>query len=263
LTFAQDLPPANRIVAGQWWPKDYRGPPLISIDVDAATALNLKVGDTLTVSILGRPIEARIASLREIDWRSFGFNFAIIFAPGALEAAPYTLMATIAPAKGGATASLERQLTQTLPMVSAIRVSDVVAEVKTLLQSIDGAVRIATAFAILMGMIVLAGSVVATRRQRAREIVLLRLVGATRGEVVRSQLVEFALLSTAVAAAAFGAGVIAANLVVTFVFEMPFSPDWASLSLIPVGSILLAVMAAFLASLPALNARPAEGLRAL
>ena len=80
-------------------------------------------------------------------------------------------------------------------MVSAIRVSDIVTQVKTLLELIDGAVRIATGFAILMGMIVLAGSVVATRRQRARDIVLLRLVGATRGEVARSQLIEFALLS--------------------------------------------------------------------
>ena len=72
LTFSSDLPPANRIVAGKWWPKDYRGPPLVSIDVDAATALGLKVGDMLTVSILGRPIEAtdrllprnRLAQLR-------------------------------------------------------------------------------------------------------------------------------------------------------------------------------------------------------
>ena len=148
-------------------------------------------------------------------------------------------------------------------MISAIRVADVVAEVKALLESIDGAVRIATAFAILMGMIVLAGSVVATRRQRARDIVLLRLVGATRGEVARSQLIEFALLSGAVALAALGAGAIAANLVVIRVFEMPFSPDWASLALIPVGSILLAILAALVAALPALNARPAEGLRAL
>jgi putative ABC transport system permease protein len=263
LTFARDLPPANRVVAGKWWPKVYRGPPLVSIDADAATALNLKVGDTLTVSILGRPIEARIASFREIDWRSFGFNFAIIFAPGALEAAPYTMMATVAPVAGGSTASLERRLTQDLPMVSAIRVADVVAEVKTLLQSIDGAVRIATAFAILMGMIVLAGSVVATRRQRARDIVLLRLVGATRGQVARSQLIEFALLSGAVAVAAFGAGALASKLIVTYVFEFPFSPDWPSLALIPVGAILLAVFAAFLAAIPALNARPAEGLREL
>src|SRR4029453_5562972 len=263
LKFAGGLPPGNRLVAGRWWPKDYRGPPLISIDVDAATALKLKVGDTLTVSVLGRPIEAKIASLREIDWRSFGFNFAIIFAPGTLEAAPYTLMATVAPTPGRSTAPLERQLTRDLPMVSAIRVSDVVAEVKSLLQSIDGAVRIATAFAILMGMIVLSGSVVATRRQRSRDIILLRLVGATRGQVARSQLTEFAALSAAVAVAAFGAGVLASKLVVTYVFEFPFSPDWASLALIPLGAILLAVFAAFLAAIPALNARPAEGLRAL
>ena len=114
-----------------------------------------------------------------------------------------------------------------------------------------------------MGMIVLAGSVVATRRQRSREIVLLRLVGATRGEVARSQLVEFLGLSSAVALAAFGAGIIASYLVVTQVFEFPFAPDWASLALIPLGAILLAVVAAFVAAIPALNARPAEGLRAL
>jgi putative ABC transport system permease protein len=150
-----------------------------------------------------------------------------------------------------------------LPMVSAIRVSDIVAQVKALLESIDGAVRIATSFAILMGMLVLAGSVVATHRQRARDIVLLRLVGATRGEVARSQLTEFALLSAGVALIAFIAGTIASWLVVVQVFEFPFSPDWTSLALIPAGAILLAVLAAFLASIPALNARPAEGLRAL
>ncbi|MCF2515112.1 FtsX-like permease family protein [Sphingomonas sp. G124] len=263
LTFARDLPPANRIVAGQWWPKDYRGPPLVSIDVDAATALNLKVGDTLTVAILGRPIEARIASMREIDWRSLGFNFAIIFAPGAIEAAPYTLMATASPANGRSTTAFERRLTTELPMVSAIRVSDVVVQVKTLLESIDGAVRIATGFAILMGMIVLAGSVVATRRQRSRDIVLLRLVGATRGQVARSQLIEFVLLSSVVAVAAFASGAIAAWLVVVQLFEFPFSPDWASLALIPLGAIFLAVLAAFAAAIPALNARPAQGLREL
>ena len=263
LTFASALPPANRIVSGEWWPTNYRGPPLVSIDVDAATALNLKVGDTLTVAVLGRPITARIASLREIDWRSMGFNFAIIFSPGSIDNAPYTLMATVAPGEGRSTMSFERRLTRELPMVSAIRVSDIVAQVRSLLESIDGAVRVATAFAIAMGMIVLAGSVVATRRQRARDIVLLRLVGATRGEVARSQLIEFALLSSAVALTAFAAGAMAARLVVTRLFEFTFSPDWQTLALIPVGAIALAILAAFLAALPALNARPAQGLRAL
>ena len=75
LTFAATCRPANRIVAGKWWPEDYRGPPLVSIDVDAATALGLKVGDTLTVGVLGRPIEARIASLRRDRLAQPGVQF--------------------------------------------------------------------------------------------------------------------------------------------------------------------------------------------
>ena len=263
LTFASALPSANTVVAGRWWPADYRGPPLVSIDVEAAAALGLKVGDRMTVAVLGRPIEARIASLRRIDWRSLGFNFAIIFSPGAIDAAPYTLMASVAPGAGASTASFERRLTATLPMVSAVRIADIVEQAKSLLSSIGGAVTIATVFAILMGMIVLAGSVVATRAERRRDIVLLRLVGATRSQVVRSQLIEFALLSGLVALAALGAGTIAAWALVTFLFEFDFRPDWVATLMIPAGSIALAVGAAFVAAQPALNTRPAEGLRAL
>ena len=114
-----------------------------------------------------------------------------------------------------------------------------------------------------MGMIELAGSVVATRRERRRDIVLLRLVGATRAEVGRSQLVEFAILSAAVSAAALLAGAMTAWAIVSLWFDFAYRPDWWTLAAIPSGAVLLAVFAAFLAALPALNARPAEGLRAL
>jgi hypothetical protein len=168
LTFARELPLGNKIVAGQWWPANYAGPPLISLDVDAAKALNLNVGDTLTVAVLGAPIEARIASLRTIDWRSFGFNFAIIFAPGTLEQAPYTLMATVAPDPGRSTLAFERALATQLPMVSTIRVSDVIGRVSAILGGLDAAISLATLVALLIGVAVLAGSVAATRRQRKR-----------------------------------------------------------------------------------------------
>ena len=263
LTFARVLPPANRIVAGEWWPKDYRGPPLISLDRDAAEALGLKVGDTLTIAVLGRPIESRIASLREIDWRSFGFNFAIIFAPGTLESAPYTLMATVSPPAGTDTAAFEQRLARSLPMVSTIRVSAIVAQVGAILAALDQAVRLATMVAIGMGMVVLAGAVVATRRSRIKDLVLLKLVGATRGQVVGTQLVEFALLSTAVSLLAFAAGVGGARLVTGELLDIPLQPGWGALLAIPAGAIVLAVGAALLAALPALNARPARALRAL
>jgi len=263
LTFAADLPPANRIVAGEWWPKDYRGPPLISLDRDAAEALGLKVGDTLTIAVLGRPIEARIASLREIDWRSFGFNFAIIFAPGTLEGAPYTLMATVSPPSGASTAAFEQRLAQALPMVSTIRVSAIVEQVGAILAALDKAVRLATMVAIGMGMVVLAGAVVATRSSRIRDLVLLKLVGATRAQVVGTQLVEFTLLSTSVSLLAFAAGLGGARLVTGELFDIPLQPGWGALAAIPAGAIVLAVGAALLAALPALNARPASALRSL
>ena len=263
LTFARELPVGNRITAGQWWPADYQGPPLVSLDQAAAIALKLKVGDSITVSVLGRPIEAKIASLREIDWRSMGFNFAIIFAPGVLEQAPFTLMATVSPVPGKGTEALEQGLAKQLPMVSAIRVADVVAQVRTLLVALAGAVRIATGVALLLGVIVLAGAVIATRRSRAREMVLLKLVGASRGQVLAVQAIEFALLGAAVTSTAFAAGIGTAKLLLSSSLELAFRPDWTSLIALAIGAILVTVGAALLAALPALRARPAVALRAL
>jgi len=261
LTFAAALPTGNRIVAGRWWPANYRGPPLISIDVDAAEALDLKVGDRMTVAVLGRPIDARIASLRQIDWRSFGFNFAIIFAPGALENAPYTVMATVAPPRDGDTLALERAVSRELPMVSTIRVRDIIAQVVETLRALEGAVRIATLLAIAMGVVVLAGSVVSTRRARQREMVLLKLVGATRGEVLAVQLIEFASLSAGVALVAVAAGALGAWAVVKYLLEIDFTPGIASLALPPLAAVLLSIGAALMAALPALLVRPATALR--
>jgi putative ABC transport system permease protein len=263
LTFARDLPVGNEVVAGKWWPADYKGPPLVSLDIEAARALNLKIGDTITIAVLGAPIEATIASFRTIDWRSFGFNFAIIFAPGTLESAPYTLMATAAPDAGRSTIAFERALASGLPMVSTLRVSDLVARVTTILEGLDAAIRLATAIAIVIGVAVLAGAVTATRRTRMRESVLLKLVGATRGQVLIAQAIEFLAMSGGIVLLAFLAGTAAAWGVTTMLFDLPFNPDWASLLLLPLAGMVVAVSTALIAAWPALRVRPATALRAV
>ena len=263
LTFSAALPAGNRIVAGQWWPADYRGPPLISIDVDAAKALNLHVGDRMTIAVLGRPIEARIASLRQIDWRSLGFNFAIIFDPATLAGAPFGWMASVSPPPGGSTDAFERGLSDQLPMASAIRIADVVAQVERLLRAIEGAVRIGAGFALLMGVVVLAGAVVATRATRQREIVLLRLVGATRRQATISQGIEFALIAGTAALAAAAAGIAIAFSVNRWLFDLPFKPDWIEIAAMPAAAALIASLAALAAAQAALRIRPAAGLRTL
>ncbi len=263
LTFARDLPEGNQVVAGRWWPADYDGPPLVSLDIEAARALNLKVGDRMTIAVLGSPIEAEIASFRTIDWRSFGFNFAIIFAPGTLEEAPFTLMATAAPERGAPTLAFERELAATLPMVSTIRVGEVVARVTTIFEGLDSAILLATLVAVLIGVAVLAGAVTATRRTRMRESVLLKLVGATRGQVLAAQAIEFGVMSGGIVLIAFLAGTAAAWGVVTGLFELPFAPDWPSLLGLPFGGMIVAVGTALIAAWPALAARPATALRTL
>jgi len=263
LTFAADLPAGNRVVSGQWWPRDYRGPPLVSLDADAGKALKLKVGDSITVAVLGRPITARIACFRTIDWRSFGFNFAIIFAPGTLEQAPYTLMATVAPGANRSTAGFERSLAARLPMISVIRVAEVVARVQEILGAMNAAITLATFIAILIGVAVLAGAVAATRAARARESVLLKLVGATRGQILAAQLIEFLAMSGAIALTSFVLGAAAAWAVVTRMFDLPFQPDWPALVCLPLIGVVVAVLTALGAAWPALRVRPAVALRGL
>uniref|UniRef100_UPI0028AE7E7D ABC transporter permease n=1 Tax=Sandarakinorhabdus sp. TaxID=1916663 RepID=UPI0028AE7E7D len=157
LSYAADFPEANTLVSGKWWPRDYSGPPLISLDDQAAQALGLKVGDTLSVSVLGVDITARIANTRKIDWQSLGFNFAILFAPGALEAAPHGWMATVqvAPTKERAVA---RALSAQFPTASVVRVKDVIGQVQTLLGQLSAAIRAAASVTVAAGIAVLVGA---------------------------------------------------------------------------------------------------------
>src|SRR5690606_39458211 len=88
-------PEGSRIVAGEWWPQNYDGEPLVSFEAERAGQLGVGLGDTVKVNVLGRNIPARIASLREVNWESLAINFVMVFSPNALRAAPHNLLATI------------------------------------------------------------------------------------------------------------------------------------------------------------------------
>ena len=101
---AATIPEGSRLVAGEWWAADYAGTPLVSLENRTATDLNLKIGDTVTVNVLGRNVTARIANLRAVDWQSLGINFVLVFSPGTFAGAPHTDIATLTFVDGGTTA---------------------------------------------------------------------------------------------------------------------------------------------------------------
>lgn len=262
ITWSATVPPRNRVTAGRWWPADYRGPPLVSMEARAAELLGLRVGDTITVAVLGVEIPARIAALREVDWGGLGLNFALIFSPGYIEEAPHGLLASVyAPAADDG--AIARAVAQALPSVTMLRTGDVIGRVGDLLGQIALAIRAAAAVTIAAGIVVLVGAIAASGQARRYDLIILKLLGASRRQVLLGQALEHLLLSLLLAAVALAVGGAAGWYVVTRVFALPWAPDAATVAATLAAAILLTLGIGVLGSLPAMRAKPAQGLREL
>lgn len=262
ITWAARLPPRNAVVAGRWWPADYHGPPLVSLEDKAAAALGLHIGDTITVSVLGVDVPARIAALRKIDWGGLGLNFAIVFSPGYIEEAPHGLLASVyaAPERDGAIA---RQVATALPSVTMIRVGDVINQVSDVLGQIALAIRAAAGVTVAAGIAVLIGAVAASGSTRRYDAVILKLLGGSRRQVLGAQVIEYAILSLVLIAVALAIGSAAGWFVVTQVFKIGWAPRWDLIAGTLGAAVALTLGTGIAGSLPALRARPASALRDL
>src|SRR5690625_3260493 len=165
VTWAAEPPPGARITAGEWWPADYDGPPLISMEARIAEQVGIGPGDRLTVNILGRDIEAEIANLRPVDWAELSINFVMIFSPGLVESAPQTHLATVS-LDPDQEDSLERVISDAFPNGSAARVTEALASVAAMLRAIAAALTVTASVTVVAGLLVLAGAVAAGQRRR-------------------------------------------------------------------------------------------------
>lgn len=266
LTYADTLPPGNRIVAGKWWSPVHNGEPLVSVDADFARAVGLEVGDYLTIGILGVERTARVANLREIDWESMGFNFALVFSRNAISDAPHNLAATIdlpANPDSAARGSLLRALVKELPSSSVIEVGGILVEARNLLQQVSLATLAAAAVTVLAGLAVLMGAIAAARAARTYDTVMLRVLGASRRQILLLQLAEYGLLAGLLALVALALGGGLAWVVITQLFEFDWLPDWGQVLAVLGLGVGLVLAFALAGSLPLLRAKPARALREL
>jgi putative ABC transport system permease protein len=253
--------PANAgVTAGRWWPADYAGPPLIVMDEQIANAAHLKVGDALSLSLLGRPIEARLAAVRKVDWGGFGPDFALVIDPHALQGAA---LRNIALAKMGK--SQERALTRALgakfPAVNVISVREQLEAAAGLFDRLALAIRAAAAVAALAGLLVLAGAIAAGAQARAREAATLKVLGASRAQILAAYGIEYGAVGLIAGGAGVLIGVVCAWPVVTKVMEAHWSVDWAGLGVLVGGAAIITGAGGLAAALQALSRRPAPVLR--
>lgn len=260
LTYAATPPAGTRITAGKWWPPDYSGPPLVSFDAGLANGWGVGIGDTIRVNVLGRDIDLRIASLRDIAWQTLSLNYAMVASPGLLQNAPHTHIATVRVA-GPDQGSLLRAVTDALPNVTGIRVEDVLAAVAALLDQVAAALTATGSLTLLAGALVLVGAVAAGQRRRTQEAVILKTLGATRRQIRAAWLVEFGVLGLSAGLIAALVGTLASFGVVRYIMHI----DWVFLPGMLVATLIasLAMMLIFgyAGTAAALRAKAAPMLR--
>lgn len=260
VTYSATPPEGSRLVAGQWWPPDYRGPQLVSFDAALAGAFGIGIGDTITVNVLGRDIEAKIASLRRIEWQTLSINFVFVFSPGLLDKAPHTFLATVK-ATPEAEDEVFTEVTDRFPNVTVVRIRDAIQAASEVLGNIGLAVRLIGLLSILAGVLVLAGAMLATQRRRIHEAVVMKVLGATRARIAGTFAWEFATLGLATALASLAVGTAAAYLVVRNLMNLSWTFLPGVAVAVAIGAMALTLAFGLVGTLAALRQRPLALLR--
>jgi putative ABC transport system permease protein len=261
VTYSTDIGDNTRLLAGEWWAPDYTGPPLISFAAEEAEEMNLSLGDTLTVNILGRDITATITSFREVDFSTAGIGFVMSMNPAALSGAPHSFISTVY-ATPESEAAILRDLAGQFPNITAIRVGDAIARVSSVLEGLAAAVSYGAAATLLTGFLVLIGAAAAGERARTFEAAVLKTLGATRTSILQSFAIRAAVLGAAAGMVALLTGILGGWAVSTFVMETSYEVIWSNALGIILGGILATLLSGLAFAWRPLLARPAQVLRA-
>jgi putative ABC transport system permease protein len=261
VTYAGAMPEGTRILAGEWWPDDYDGPPQISFAEEEAREMGIGLGDTLTMNVLGRDITGTITSLREVDFSTGGMGFVLTMNERALAGAPHTFISTVY-AEEEAEAQILRDVAGSAPNITAIRVRDAIDQVSGVLAGLAAATSYGAAATLLTGFLVLIGAAAAGERARTYEAAVLKTLGASRGRILRSFALRAALLGAAAGVVAIGAGIAGGWAVSHYVMQTGFTVIWPSAIAIVLGGVLATLLSGLAFAWRPLAARPAQVLRA-
>lgn len=243
LSYSSILPAGSKLVEGEWWSKDYSGEPLVSFEGEIAQGLGLKIGDNITVNILGRNVTAKIHNFRKVDWDSLAINFVMVFSPNTLEKAPHNLLATLTLPEKSRVAKegpMIQELSRTFPNTTSMRVRDAVNAFREIAEKVMAAIQASGGVTLLGGAMVLAGALTTAHRRRIRDAVIFKTLGATRKRLILAHIFEYGILALVTGIFAAGLGTLGAFLVVKFAMdaEFTFSP-LAVLSAIGISTALV------------------------
>ncbi|WP_417671286.1 ABC transporter permease [Roseibium sp.] len=266
ITYEAAAPANAELTSGEWWPQDYSGVPLVSFEDEAARELGLKIGDQITVNVLGRQITAQLANTRKVEWRSLAINFVMVFSPNTFAGAPHANLMTLG-WEGDVSAATEldllRKASNAFPTVTTVRVKDAIAQVNDLVAQLAWAIRGASSITLIASILVLAGALAAGHRNRIYDAVILKTLGATRRRLIIAYGLEYALLGLTTALFALLAGGLAAWFVITQVMNGSFVMLPVTAAAAALVALVLTVGFGLIGTWRVLGEKPAPVLRNL
>ena len=260
VTYADALPDGTKVTAGTWWATGYTGAPQISFAAEEAAEIGLKLGDTMTVNILGRDIEATVTSFREVDFSNAGMGFVMTMNKASVAGAPHSYISTVY-ATADAESVVLRDISKAYPNVTAIGVKAAISRVSEALTAIAEATTLAAMATLITGFVVLIGAAASGERARIYEAAVLKVMGASRGRILASFALRSVLMGAAAGGVAIVAGAIAGWAVLTFVMDSSYTFEPQSALIIVLGGILATLLAGLVFVLRPLSTRPAHVLR--
>jgi len=225
LSWADRMQADNRIVAGEWWPNATSRKTQLSVEDGIAAALGIVLGDELTYDIAGSAITATVTSLRKVDWDSFNVNFFVVSPPGLLDHQPVSYITNFYLPPGNA--ELLNTLIRQFPNFLLIDVAQVMTQVQKIMDQVARAVQFVFLFTLFAGLVVLYAAIASTQDERLYRAAIMRTLGASRGQLLRATLAEFAVIGAlAGLIAAAGANTLG-SVLASRILNLAFSFNWS------------------------------------
>ncbi|MCB5187721.1 FtsX-like permease family protein [Methylobacillus caricis] len=254
LSWAQDMQQDNQLVEGAWWQAGDHGKPWLSLEQGIAESLNIKLGDKLTYDVAGNRLELEVSSLRKVEWDTMRANFFAVTPPGVLNDFPASYITSFHLGRGQE--NLLNQLVREFPNLTIIDVAALLDQVREIMNKMSHALEYVFVFSLLTGLAVLYAALVATREERVREATLLRVLGASRRQVVIALLAEFFTIGALAAIVASMAASILAYYISSQVLNIPYHFNLLATLTVMAGAAVLVPAAAWLGIHRFLNQPP-------
>ncbi len=262
LTYQKDLPAHNIVKRGLWWDAESKGlEEMISVESEAGRHLGLDLGSEISFDIQGIQVSGKISSVREVDWGSMTTNFYFIFPPEVLAGAPETFVATVT-ADETDDRPIQNAVIDAFPNITIIPIREILETIARILGEIAHTVEFMAILGLSVGLVVVSGAIAATRGRRVHEMVLFKILGATRPDLMAMMAVEYAVFGLLAVVVGGGLSVIFSWVIVQKFLDIPWIFAWDVLLVGGIVTIVLTLVTGFLVTYRILGEKPLAALRA-